>query len=70
MSERKKPAKRVKRKLTTADILRRLAAMCEEDDVLSEEVGERLTDFLDDMLDDDVFGTEGQNDPRGDRRDS
>lgn len=68
MSERRKPAKRVKRKLTTADVLRTLAAMCEEDSVLSVEVGMRLDEVLDDMLDDDVFGTEGQNDPRGDRR--
>lgn len=68
MSKRKKLAKRVKRKLTTADVLRKLAAMCEEDSVLSVEVGMRLDEVLDDMLDDDVFGTEGQNDPRGDRR--
>lgn len=68
MSERQKPSKRVKRKLTTADVLRNLATMCEEDSVLSVEVGMRLDEVLDDMLDNDVFGTEGQNDPRGDRR--
>lgn len=29
---------------------------------------ESLNDLLDEMLDHDFFGTEGQNDPRGDRR--
>jgi len=29
---------------------------------------ESLNDILDDMLNNDFFGTEGQNDPRGDHR--
>lgn len=29
----------------------------------------KLNDLFDDLLDDDVFGTEGQCDPRGDNRD-
>jgi hypothetical protein len=29
---------------------------------------EKLNEALDDLLNDDYFGTEGQNDPRGDQR--
>lgn len=46
------------------------------DNILSEEFTgrfedfpERFDDFLDGLLEDDYFGTEGQNDPRGDHRD-
>lgn len=28
----------------------------------------KFNEFLDELLSDDFFGTEGQNDPRGDRR--
>lgn len=31
-------------------------------------IAEAFNDMLDDLLSDDFFGTEGQSDPRGDRR--
>lgn len=63
-----KQAKRVKRVRSAAEVLRALATLCDDDVILGKEVLERLQEPLDDMLEDDLFGTEGQNDPRGDRR--
>lgn len=63
-----KQAKRVKRVRSAGEVLRALATLCDEDVILGREVLERLQEPLDDMLEDDLFGTEGQNDPRGDRR--
>jgi hypothetical protein len=51
-----------------ATVLRRMAEQCEDDEAdaaIYAEVTERM---LDDLLNADFFGTEGQCDPRGDHR--
>ena len=40
-----------------------------EDSWLMDQYIQQLNPMLDDMLGNDTFGTEGQNDPRGDHRD-
>lgn len=51
-------------------VLDRMIDLINED----EEYAELFSDYLDDMLEDllyhNIFGTEGQSDPRGDGRDS
>lgn len=50
-------------------ILEKMKIMVETNEDYAEMFDTELEYMLDDMLDDDAFGTEGQNDPRGDRRD-
>ena len=49
--------------------LARLNKMIEEVEDFAEELATILEEFLDEYLSNDGFGTEGQNDPRGDFRD-
>lgn len=48
--------------------LERLADLIEQGGPDASELVARLNDMLDGALGDDLFGTEGQLDPRGDRR--
>ena len=45
-----------------------LVAMCEAEMVPAKEVYAAINELLDDFRDRDIFGTEGQLDPRGDPR--
>lgn len=49
-------------------ILNDLIEKCKSDDHFNDCLTESLEAMLDDLLSDDMFGTEGQTDPRGDRR--
>ena len=51
-------------------VLDRLQQLCREDDDVCGHVAESLDAFLDELRCADLFGTEGQNDPRGDMRDN
>lgn len=50
-------------------ILKQFAANIEAGYIHGEQVAEPLDAFLDELLGDDAFGTEGQSDPRGNKRD-
>lgn len=60
-------AKMMTRK-NAALVLARLAVFISEDDDNGAQMADELNDWLDTVADQDVFGTEGQNDPRGDAR--
>lgn len=49
-------------------VLKRMATAAEQDEGEAEMLAEGLENMLDDIHVDDGFGTEGQNDPRGDAR--
>lgn len=49
-------------------VLNRLAKMCEDDEDFAESLHSDLETMLNDIHGQDGFGTEGQNDPRGDFR--
>jgi len=50
-------------------VLKNLATIMQNEDKESQQVFcEDFNQFLNDLLDQDFFGTEGQNDPRGDHR--
>jgi hypothetical protein len=49
-------------------VLNRLAKLCEEDEDFANWLAGDLTMVLDEIHSQDGFGTEGQNDPRGDFR--
>lgn len=53
---------------TAAAVLVRLADVIKDNVDTGNELVTRLNGMLDEALDDDLFGTEGQLDPRGDRR--
>lgn len=61
------PFRRMNRKNARKALLR-LADMIEQDDHDGPVLINELNSMLDDLLADDFFGTEGQNDPRGDHR--
>lgn len=48
----------------------RIKNLAQEDETFCDDLFTTLDDFLDAMSDYGVFGTECQNDPRGDQRDS
>lgn len=56
-------------KKTARAVLTRLADTIEAGGPDASELVARLNDMLDAAQEDDLFGTEGQTDPRGDRRD-
>ena len=47
----------------------RLKNLCQEDEDFANLLTESIDEMLEDWKDKDVFGTEGQTDPRGDQRD-
>lgn len=49
-------------------VLNNMIRLCEKDETYVEMFSEILDDVLDDINHDDGFGTEGQDDPRGDFR--
>lgn len=51
------------------NILQNLLLLVEKEKIVAWQLRENLELMLDNMLEDDGFGTEGQLDPRGDRRD-
>jgi hypothetical protein len=51
-------------------VLNRLAKSVENDEVDAQTLSDNLEGFLDELRGDDFFGTEAQNDPRGDGRDA
>lgn len=54
---------------TVVKHLRNLADFLEQEDKgTREDAASELNELLDNLLDMDMFGTEGQNDPRGDHR--
>lgn len=55
-------------KSSVATVLRRMAEQCDESPEDAEVYAEEVGTMLDDLLAEDFFGTEGQCDPRGDRR--
>lgn len=50
-------------------VLQNLLFLVEKEEVDAGTLKQVLDDMLDDLLNDDFFGSEGQLDPRGDRRD-
>lgn len=56
---------------TVSGVLRKLADFCDQSkyDDDRKEVASELNIMLDELLNQDFFGTEGQLDPRGDHRD-
>lgn len=52
----------------TLIVLSRIEKLVKEDSGFAEHLAYDLECFLDEALMDDCFGTEGQNDPRGDMR--
>lgn len=57
---------RTQTRLTT--VLGRLSALCIEDEDFAEAFSDDMENLLTDIHSQDGFGTEGQNDPRGDFR--
>jgi hypothetical protein len=53
---------------TVAQVLRDMATACDEDKGDAKVYAEAVNVMLDQLLDEDFFGTEGQCDPRGDHR--
>jgi hypothetical protein len=51
-----------------AKVLANVAALISRDKSLGRKLVSRINEMLDKCLDDDLFGTDGQLDPRGDRR--
>ena len=49
-------------------VLDRMKALAMKDRNLAKVFSEEIEKLLEDLLDEDAFGTEGQNDPRGDFR--
>ena len=56
-------------KVNISQHLRNLATYCEEDEYVAKEIAKWFNSQMDDFLEQDFFGTEGQCDPRGDHRD-
>lgn len=50
-------------------VLTRLADAADRDKAFGKQISHELNIFLDDLSNNDFFGTEGQLDPRSDRRD-
>ena len=50
------------------NIFNKLLEMAKEDEMEAEAVSQFVDEMLEEMLGCDFFGTEGQNDPRGDNR--
>lgn len=57
-----------KQQSNISTVLRRLATLVEEDETMAEEISGGLEAMLNDIHEQDGFGTEGQSDPRGDFR--
>lgn len=58
-----------KRQQRVTKVLGNMIKLVREDEEYANMFSEGLEPLLDDYLSDDAFGTEGQNDPRGDMRD-
>jgi hypothetical protein len=50
-------------------VLNRATALAQEDDNFRQHFFDHLNILFDNLFEDDILGTEGQNDPRGDQRD-
>jgi hypothetical protein len=55
--------------LAMDQVWQRLMAYAREDKANEKSIAAAFNTMLDDLLDEDFFGTEGQCDPRGDHRD-
>ncbi len=56
-------------KSTLVKHLRAFADQLEKDKTADKELADKFNEWMDDLLGQDFFGTEGQCDPRGDHRD-